>query len=169
MIRKENRNLKIIEVIEKNPGIKFREIMRSTGMKNGVLSHYLSKIEKNEIVQVKREARETRFYPLKITDQESKVIRALRKNTTRKIIESLLVHNEMQFSEIVNYVKKSPSTVSIYISQLVSDDIIEIRLNERRKTYQIKDRQILNKIIEEYRPDVIDSLASGFEDIVNSL
>jgi predicted transcriptional regulator len=40
------RDSQIQEIIEKNPGIQFREIMRSSGLKNGVLSHYLDKLEK---------------------------------------------------------------------------------------------------------------------------
>jgi DNA-binding HxlR family transcriptional regulator len=49
-----DRNLQLQEIIEKNPGIQFREIMRSSGLKNGVLSHYLGKLEKNGIIKVTR-------------------------------------------------------------------------------------------------------------------
>ena len=38
-----DRGLQIQQIIEQNPGIQFREIMRSSGLKNGVLSHYLGK------------------------------------------------------------------------------------------------------------------------------
>ena len=40
-----------MEVIKKNPGINFREIMRNTNLKNGILSHYLNKLEKNGSVK----------------------------------------------------------------------------------------------------------------------
>ena len=43
-----DRNLQLQQIIEENPGIQFREIMRSSGLKNGVLSHYLGKLEKME-------------------------------------------------------------------------------------------------------------------------
>lgn len=164
-----NRNSQLLEIIEKNPGIKFRELMRATGMKNGVLSHYVNNLEKNGAVQVKREPRQTRFFPLHITDEESKIIKALRRNTPREIIEALLVHEELNFGEIVKYVGKSPPTVSLYISHLVSDQVIELQLNQRKKTYRIKDRKSMDKIIEKYHPTGIDKLASSFEDIINSL
>lgn len=89
-----NRNSQLLEIIEKNPGIKFRELMRATGMKNGVLSHYVSNLEKTGSVQVKREPRQTRFFPLHVSEEESKIIKALRRNTPREIIEALLVHEE---------------------------------------------------------------------------
>ena len=38
-----DRSKKLQELIDDNPGIQFREIMRSSGLKNGVLSHYLKK------------------------------------------------------------------------------------------------------------------------------
>ena len=40
-----DRTQKLQKLIDDNPGIQFREIMRSSGLKNGVLSHYLKKLE----------------------------------------------------------------------------------------------------------------------------
>ena len=42
-----DRSQKLQELIDDNPGIQFREIMRSSGLKNGVLSHYLKKLEES--------------------------------------------------------------------------------------------------------------------------
>jgi predicted transcriptional regulator len=36
----------------KNPGIKFREIMREMGLKNGVLSYHIRKLEENGSVKI---------------------------------------------------------------------------------------------------------------------
>ena len=41
-----DRDAQLQQIIEQNPGIQFREIMRSSGLKNGVLSHHLGKLEK---------------------------------------------------------------------------------------------------------------------------
>jgi len=102
MIRNNERSTQLFELIEKNPGIKFREIMRSTGMKNGVLSHYLGKLEKNGNVQVQRKSRETRFFPLHITDSQSKVIKALRRETPRSIMQALVLNEQgLEFNQIV--------------------------------------------------------------------
>ena len=54
MIRSVNRVSKVLEMINSNPGIQFRDLMEQTGMKNGVLSHYVNKIEKSGMVQVER-------------------------------------------------------------------------------------------------------------------
>jgi len=165
----KTRHSELLEIIEKNPGIKFRELMRATGMKNGSLSHYVNNLEKSGTIQVKREPRQTRFFPLHVSEEESTVIKALRRSTPRQIIESLLVHDELNFGGIVSFVGKSPGTVSLYVSQLVSDQIIELQLNQRKKTYRIKDRKAIDKVIEKYSPSGLEKLASSFEDIINPL
>lgn len=163
-----NRNLRIQEIIEKNPGIQFREIMRSSGLKNGVLSHYLGKLEKNGIIKVERGPRQSRFYPPKITENESIVIKALRKNTPRELLLALVKKDGLEFGELVKEVGKSPSTVSLYLTQLVEDDLVEIKLDNLKKRYYIKAKGLIDQVIEDYRPGLLDKPTSGFEDIFNS-
>jgi len=128
MIRNSQRSILLLDAIQKNPGIKFREIMRLTGLKNGVISHYLSKLEKNGNIKVIRSPRQARFYPPKFTEQESKVIKALRRQTPRDLLLALIKQDGLKFSQLVNEVKKSPSTVSIYLSQFVEDVLVEMKL-----------------------------------------
>ena len=166
----EDRNSQIVELIEKNPGIKFREIMRATGFKNGVLSHYLGKLEKMGTVQVMRGPRQTRFYPLEISEIESKVIKSLRRDTTRKILHCLMLNKKgLEFSEIVEEIQKAPSTVSLYLSHLVDDEVVQIVLDNRKKKYFVKERETVDKLIEDYHPGMLDKPTTGLEDIINAL
>ena len=164
-----DRNLHLQEIIEKNPGIQFREIMRNSGLKNGVLSHYLGKLEKNGLVKVMRGPRQTRFYPPKTTEDESIVIKALRKQTPRDLLLALVENDGLEFSELVKKVGKSPSTVSLYLSQIVQDGLVEIKLEKLKKRYYIKARDLIDQLIEDYRPSLLEKPVSGFEDIFNSL
>ena len=163
-----DRNSQIQQIIEQNPGIQFREIMRSSGLKNGVLSHYLGKLEKIGAIKAIREPRQARFYPLKITKDESVVIKALRKQTPRDLLLALIKDDALEFSQLVKAVKKSPSTVSLYLSQLVEDELVEIKFVELKKRYHIKARDVIDRLIEDYRPSLLDKPTSGFEDIINS-
>ena len=164
-----DRKLQLKQIIEENPGIQFREIMRSSGLKNGVVSHYLSKLEKNGIIKVERGPRQTRFYPPKTTEDESKVIKALRRQTPRDLILALVKDDGLEFKQLVNESNKSPSTVSLYLSQIVADGIIEIKIENQKKRYYIKERDLIDNLIEDYRPHVLEKPTSGFEDIFNSL
>ena len=163
-----DRNLQLQEIIEKNPGIQFREIMRFSGLKNGVLSHYLDKLEKNGIIKVVRSPRQTRFFPPSIAEDESKVIKSLRRQTPRDLLLALVKEDGLEFKQLVQETGKAPSTVSLYLSQIVDDELVEIKLDNFKKKYYIKVRDLIDKLIEEYRPNVIEKSSSEFEDIFNS-
>jgi predicted transcriptional regulator len=163
-----DRNSQIQKIIEQTPGIQFREIMRSSGLKNGVLSHYLGKLEKNGVIKVIRGPRQSRFYPPQITEEESIVIKALRKQTPRDLLLALIIEDGLEFSQLVKEVKKSPSTVSLYLSQLVEDGLVETKFVSLKKRYHIKARDLIDKLIEDYRPGLLEKPTSGFEDIFNS-
>ena len=163
-----NRDSQLQQIIEQNPGIQFREIMRSSGLKNGVLSHYLGKLEKNGIIKVIRGPRQARFYPPRITEDESIVIKALRKQTPRDLLLALIQEDGLEFTQLIKATKKSPSTVSLYLSQIVEDRLVEIKFVRLKKRYYIKARDLIDKLIEDYRPSLLEKPASGFEDIINS-
>lgn len=168
--RKNNRESQLFDTIQNNPGIQFREIMRHSGFKNGVLSHYLGKLEKKGSVKVERKPRQTRYYSVQITEHQAKIAKALRRDTPRKIIHSLMLKDELEFSTIVEQVSKSPSTVSIYLSQLVDEKIVAVTLDlERKKRYHLTDKPTADKLIEDYMPGFLERPVSGFEDIISSL
>ena len=163
-----DRDSQLQQIIEENPGIQFREIMRSSGLKNGVLSHYLGKLEKHGIIKVIRGPRQARFYPPRITENESIVIKALRKQTPRDLLLALIKEDGLEFSQLVKKVGKSPSTVSLYLSQIVDDGLVETKLVQLKKRYYIKTRDLIDKLVEDYRPGSLEKPTSGFEDIINS-
>jgi predicted transcriptional regulator len=163
-----DRSQKLQELIDDNPGIQFREIMRSSGLKNGVLSHYLKKLEDNGVIKVMRGPRQVRFYSPSITEEESIVIKALRKETPHDLLLALIKDDGLEFSELVSEVNKSPSTVSLYLSQIVAEGLVEIKVVELKKRYHIKVRELVDKLVEEHRPGSLEKSTSGFEDIINS-
>ena len=164
-----SRDSQIQQIIEQSPGIQFREIMRSSGLKNGVVSHYLRQLEKSGVINVYRGPRQSRFYPLPITEEEAIVIKALRKQTPRDLLLALIMQDGLEFSQLVSEVKKSPSTVSLYLSQLVKDGLIITKGISLKKKYHIKATEIVDKFIEDYRPTAVEKATSGYEDIFNSL
>lgn len=169
MKKRITRESQLLDTIENNPGIQFRQIMRKSGMKNGVLSHHLAKMEKRGLVKVQRNPRQARFFPPKITEDEARVIKALRRQTPRDLLLALVREDGLGFSDLVRETRKSPSTVSLYLSQVIADDLIEIRLENLKKRYYVKTRKLIDRLIEKYRPSLLEKPISGFEDIVNSL
>ena len=103
------------------------------------------------------------------------IAKALRKKTPRDIICTLMLHDSdnkkgLEFSQIVSNVSKSPSTVSISLSQLIQDKIVKVTLgfNHKRK-YRISNKQLVDRLIEDHKPGMLEKPVSGFEDIMNSL
>lgn len=164
-----DRSFEIISIVEKNPGIKFREIMRETGLKNGVLSYHARKLEETGSVKIERKAGETRFYPLCVTEEESSLITSLRRDTQRYILLALLENNSLSFNDIVGKVKKSPSTVSTFLSKLVDDNIVEIKIVELRKVYLLRNADMVHEIIEKYNPVLLERTAYNFADTFSNL
>lgn len=164
-----DRATQIIEVIEKNPGIKFREIMRETGMKNGVLGYYAGKLERDGAVKIDRSPGQTRFYPPGVADEDVSLIKNLRQETPRQILASLLQYGTLSFSELVEKTRKSPATVSLYLAQVSKDNIVESKLVDFKKRYYVKDVEKLQKIIDKYHPSLIESSADHLADTFSSL
>ncbi len=164
-----DRATEIINTIEKNPGIKFREIMRETGLKNGVLSYHTRKLEETGSVKIERKSGETRFYPLFVTEEEALLITSLRRDTQRYILLALLEGKPLSFNEIVQKVKKAPSTVSTFLAKLLDEQIVEMKIVELKKVYSLKKVEMVHEIIEKYNPALLERTAYNFADTFSSL
>ena len=107
-------------------------------------------------------------------NRREKLTKLIEKNP-RDIIYTLMLNNAdgkkgLEFSQIVSNVSKSPSTVSIYLSQLIRDSIVKITLGfDRKRKYHISDKQLVDKLIENHKPGMLEKPVSGFEDMINSL
>ena len=93
--------LKLVhEIIKKNPAIRFNDIMRLSKLKNGTLTHYISKLEQSKKINAERTPRITRFYDVTIPEQEAYVCKYLSRPTMKDIITTLLVNDVLTLSLI---------------------------------------------------------------------
>ena len=159
----------IIETIKKNPGIRFTEVMENVGLKNGVLSHYIRKLEDSGSIHVDRSPRVARFYGSDLNSEEQKLVTKLRQETPKRILIALLNHNELSFKQITATIKKSPATVSFYLSNLVEDEIISTKRSDKKTYYSVKDPERILALIDEYHPDIVQKTSENFADIISSL
>jgi len=145
-----DRSSLLTDIIYKNPGLHFCEVIRVSGMKNGVLTHYLNKLELSGIINIKRERDKTRFFSPEISLEEIKIIKFLRKETSRKILFSL-INGSMEFNEIVHKVGKSSPTISQNISKLLNNDLVLFKIENSQKKYFIKPNSLIKKLIKKYK------------------
>ena len=165
----ESREELIILEIKKNPGIRFREVMKKINLSNGVLSYYVRKLENNGIIKTQRTTRVSRFFIKDMTEEESKVVSRLRQSTPKAILITLLENDRLGFQEIVSNVGKANATVSFYLSKLVSDEIVNYKKVDLKKKYFIVERQRIANLITEYHPDVMETASDNLADIISSL
>ena len=165
----ESREELIILEIKKNPGIRFREVMKKINLSNGVLSYYVRKLENNGIIKTQRTTRVSRFFIKDMTEEESKVVSRLRQSTPKAILITLLENDRLKFQEIVSNVGKANATVSFYLSKLVSDEIVNYKKVDLKKNYFIVEKQRIANLITEYHPDVIENASDNLADIMSSL
>ena len=117
--------------------------MRLSKLKNGTLTHYISKLENMQKISVERTPRITRFYDKSIPKKEAEICKQLTRPTVKHIITLLLRKNILTFPEIRNYVDKSPATVSVCLSDLFKSGIIEKTYDIPSNKYSLKKPELI--------------------------
>ena len=148
----------LLKCINNSPGIRYRELLRATGFPNGVMAYHLKILEKLKRMKVSRHyIKTTRYYPLKTTAKESRIIEFMKRPTDRRIILVLLEHEGCLFTDIQRYIKKASSTVSYHLSRLRKEGIISVgsstdRLrNIKYQTYRVRNKALLISLIEKVK------------------
>ena len=118
----------VIDFIKKTPGISYYEIVRETGLSNGVISHYLIKLMESGEVE-KEGIKRGKYFLKNIPKKDRKMIILLRNNTNNDIFKLLIenlnnntISTQNEISKIVN---KSASTISVSLKDLQKNNIIE--------------------------------------------
>ena len=146
----------VLQVIKKNPGIRFNEIMRITDMKNGTLSHYVKKLEDENYIELERSPRVTRLYPAGIPKNEAEICKYLNMATQKKILLFILEKKIVTSIQIRDHIKKSPSVVSVNLNELFRAKIINRRYDIPANKFSLKNPEMIRAILNEYYPDLTE-------------
>lgn len=142
---------KLLKHINHSPGIRYRELLRTTGFSNGVMAYHLKKLELSKRIKVSRShIRSTRFYPLNIASRELRVIEYIRRRAARQIVLFLLRHDSPTFQDIVQFTNKVRSTVSWHLSRLRHGGIISVGIGGNH-TYRVKNRELVIRVLKKIR------------------
>jgi len=151
----------ILDVIEKNPGIRFNEIMRISDIRNGTLSHYVKKLEDAGTIKLQRTPRVTRLYPKGISEIEANICKYLTMPTQRKLILFLLKKEVATSIEIKKFLMKSPSVISVNLNELFRNKIINKQYDVPSNKYSLKNPEQIKGVLNEYYPDILDKLTEN--------
>jgi predicted transcriptional regulator len=161
----------IYNYVCKNPGIRFRELIRLAGISNGVLSHHLGRLEKSGEIRVERLSnnRVTRYFIVGIPKKDSDIIGYFRSRVVRSIVFFMLKNEFCTFNEIVDHVGKAPSTVSWHIKRLKEAGILDTSYGNDHFLYRITDRVMVNRVFLEYKESFTDLIIENYTDVVDKL
>ncbi|MDC0159346.1 winged helix-turn-helix transcriptional regulator [Candidatus Nitrosopelagicus sp.] len=163
MSRKET----ILKIIQDTPGIRFNEIMRISNIRNGTLSHYVKKLEDESSIELERTPRVTRLYPAGIDIHEAKICKYLTMDTQRKLIMFLLEKETATSLEVKEFLKKSPSVVSVNLNQLFREKIVTKKYDIPSNKYSLKNPEEIKGIINEYYPNLIDKMSENTTEMLD--
>ena len=138
----------VIDLIKKTPGVSYNEIVRETGLSNGVISHYLIKLMESGEVE-KEGIKRGKYFLRNVPKKDRKMITLLRNNTNNDIFKLLIknsndkkIFTQNEISKIVN---KSVSTISVSLKDLQKNNIIErVIMNKSSKISSDIGFKILN-------------------------
>ena len=159
----------LMKNIEQTPGIRYRELLRLTGLVNGVLSYHLSALERTNLIKVNRESRITRYYPVNVSDKESAILKFVRREPIRQILLFILEHNMCTFNEIVDHTGKAPSTVSSHLKRLRGAGIILIRHGEYHQLYRVAEGDLIAEVLSKYTASFTDKVVDNYTEMLEEL
>jgi DNA-binding transcriptional ArsR family regulator len=159
----------LMKNIEQTPGIRYRELLRLTGLVNGVLSYHLSALERANVIKVNRESRITRYYPVNVSDKESAILKFVRHEPIRQILLFILEHDMCTFNEIVDHTGKAPSTVSSHLKRLREAGIVLIRHGEYRQLYRIVENDLIGEVLSKYTASFTDKVVDNYTEMLEEL
>ena len=122
----------VLEIVNKNPGIRFNEIMQLSNIKNGTLSHYVKKLEDEKSIESERSPRVTRLYPAGIGENASE---------TRKLVVDRLKALEVELDYERNLTRGEEKVISKESSKI---KLLLIPTNE--EVMIVSEKGILNTL-----------------------
>ena len=157
----------VYDIIQKNPAIRFNDIMRISKLKNGTLTHYISKLEKSKKIHVERTPRISRFYDVSVPQKEAQICKQFTRPTVKNIIVLLLEKNVLTFPEIRDYVKKSPATVSVCLNNLFHAGIIEKTYDIPSNKYSLKNPTLIKGVLNVYFSSLNSKLVDNTTELLD--
>lgn len=158
----------LLKLIDAEPGVRYRELLRRTGLINGVLTYHLAALEKASVIKVDRQSRITRYYPVNIPDHESQVLGFVRHEPAREIISFILQQDMCTFNELVDHVQKAPSTVSSHLKRLKDAGLVSVRYGEYQ-LYSLSNRDLVADVLAKYRASFADRVVDNYVEMLDEL
>ena len=163
-------DVSLLACIDRNPGVRYRELLRIFHLGNGVLTYHLSILERiGKIRADRRKNKITRYYLTGVPDEDTYLIGQMKNKVSRQLILFILEHDQCTFGEIVENSGKAPSTISWHLNRLGDAGIISVSLGDRSQHYTIVDGREVKKILVIYKDAFLDKIVDNYIGIMDQM
>jgi predicted transcriptional regulator len=161
---------KILKHINRVPGIRYRELLRLTGLPNGTLEYHLKILESiHKVTTFRRSGRRTGYYPIDVPADESHVLEHIRNQVARQIVFFIVEHDLCTFGEVVEHINRAQSTVSWHLKRLSEAGIISISYGPENQLYSAVNDNLVKKVLYKYKETFRDKIANAYYEIFEEL
>ena len=121
----------IYKYIQTNPGTHYSEIMKDTGVKNGVLVHHLNTLDRERLIKSIRDGMFRRFYPtgMKIPQKEIENLSWFQ----IRIFNYIRTHPGTSPLNIANEVGKSKQVINYHLKLMRNSKLVRA-MNQGKQT-----------------------------------
>jgi predicted transcriptional regulator len=164
-----------MNIIERNPGVRYRELLRLTNLSNGVLTYHLTELAGSNFIKVDRRRGVTRYYSFQTSSEITRIISHIRNPVSRNILLLLVERDSCTLSEIATLINKAPSTVSWYLQRLLNANIVKRRpisldgISYKSKFYDVVDKILVLRVISKYVESPLDNVVNNYLEMVEEL
>lgn len=155
---------KIYNVIQKSPGLHFREIQRRLNVATGSLDYHIHFLYKHGLLRQEKDGKYTRYYALTRNwdTKEKEMLSLLRQKRVRHILIFLIEKKSAAASDIATTLGMTPSTLSWYLKQLAEKNIITLTKRGRFRFYKVVDKESIIKCLVTHKASFLDAIVDNF-------
>ena len=147
IVLENSKRKKIYDFIKRNPGFHLRELQRRLEIPLSSLEHHVDYMVRHQVIYKEREGGYTRFFAQQPTDEERKLISALRHEKMREIVSIVLEKKDAKFQDLKDYLNLPSSTLSYYLKYLVDYNILGRQQIGYESVYSIQDLKVRKALL----------------------
>lgn len=159
---------RVFRLIEDEPGLHLRELERRSGVPLSTLRHHLRYLEEHGLVDAEDDRNLTRYFARTLVEPRDRdALAALRQEALRRVLLFVLAKGgQATHKEISEGIGAPPSTLAVYLAQLVKRGLLARRSLGRESRYDAVDPERVVRLLHAYRGTFLDALVDHLLDVV---
>jgi len=160
---------RIYETIRSRPGTFLRELERDLGMQVGMLSYHLRVLTEAGLIRAEPEGNHLRYFLSNgFILNDRKALSYLRNRTSRAILIHVLDRGPIGFSDLLEPLEVTKSTLSYHLKRLAAAGLIMIKKGDGMTVSAIDPERLVNLLVW-VREDLERDSADALVDVWNRL